>query len=212
VRGEPPARRIAVLVHEVRSPTAALAAIADALAQDLDEDSLRELVGLALAACRGIERVVSDAALVPLRLEEVDLAELARDAVAGAALGGARIRAVVDESVPLVQGDAVRLRQALDNLIVNAVTHGAGPAEVVVTVRVVGGAVAVSVADSGSGISATDHARIFEPGVRLGGRRQGSGLGLMVVRAVAEAHGGTVQVESTPAGAVFVLTLPVDRH
>jgi signal transduction histidine kinase len=73
----------------------------------------------------------------------------------------------------------------------------------------VGATIVVAVSDEGEGIPAADLERVFEPGVRLTAKRPGSGLGLAVVRAIARAHGGEVEVESTPGqGATFRLVLP----
>lgn len=202
--------RLALLVHEVRSPTAALAAIAVALSDDgLDEVARRDLLGLALAACKGIGRIVGDAALGPLRLQEVDVARIASEAVTAAALDGAHTRLVLGSDVPVVRGDPLRLRQVLDNLIANAVAHSPPVAEVVVSATADETDVLVSVVDVGPGIPAERHARIFEPGVRLDVGRPGSGLGLAIARAIAEAHGGTVTVDSDlGSGARFTLRLP----
>src|SRR5262245_16509008 len=82
---------LAFVVHEVRSPVAALAAIVGATrAGSLDDASLRRLVELSLAACRSIDRILGDAALGSLQLESIDLVEVVRDAAASARLGGAR--------------------------------------------------------------------------------------------------------------------------
>jgi signal transduction histidine kinase len=207
--GEPERERLALLVHEVRSPTAALAAIEVALAGDrLDEESTRELLGLAVAACRGIERIVSDAAVRTLRVEEVDVRAVARAAVATAALHGSQIELVADEDLPGVRGDAARLRQAIDNLIANAAAHSPAEESVVVAVTRRGSRIAISVSDRGPGIAVVDQERIFQPGVRLDPPYAGSGLGLPLARAVAEEHGGTLTVRSAPgAGATFTLVL-----
>jgi len=200
---------LALLVHEVRSPSAALAAIAAALEDDsLAKDAFRDLVGLALAACRGIERIVGDAAVGSLHLEDIDVATVAQAAAAGARLGGARVEAVVDPNVPLLRADALRLRQALDNLLANAVASSPPAARVVVRVRSADDQVVLSVEDTGAGIPAADQERIFEPGVRLDTERPGSGLGLAIARAIAEAHGGTLTVDSAPGkGATFTIAL-----
>jgi signal transduction histidine kinase len=203
--------KLALVVHEVRSPTAALAAILDAARTDpIDDASLRRLVDLSLAACCSIDRILGDAALGPLQLEEIDVGDVVRDAVASAALGGARVRAEVDAEVSTVMGDRVRLRQALDNLVDNAVSAVGGNGEIVLSVRATDRAVIVTVSDEGLGIPVDDQERIFEPGVRLDPDAGGSGLGLAVVRAVAEAHGGTATVESSPGGgAAFSIALPI---
>jgi two-component system OmpR family sensor kinase len=107
-----------------------------------------------------------------------------------------------------VRADPVRLRQALDNLLSNAARH-AGEGEIVVEVGQADGVARVSVSDIGGGIPDADRQRIFEPGVRLG-RAEGSGLGLSVARAIAEAHGGTLTVASRPGeGATFTLSVPM---
>ena len=207
---------IAFVVHEVRSPTAALAAIVGALRESgLDDETTRTLIALAIAACRSIERILTDAALGSLALADVDVAAVAGAAVASARLGGARVRTSFEPDLPVIVGDDVRLRQALDNLIENAVAAAGSDEDVVVTVRSEQDALVVTVSDGGIGIPLEDHARIFEPGVRLdrgGLERGGSGLGLAVVRAVADAHGGSASVESSPGeGATFTMILPIDR-
>lgn len=202
--------RLSVLVHEVRSPVAALSAISEALGcGGLDVAATCRLVALAAEAARGIERLVSDAALGSVRLEDVDVRRLVTESVAVAELRGAPIRGSIAREVPTLEGDPVRLRQALDNLIANAVAHTPQGAEVEVGVTTSGSLVLISVSDSGEGISAREQARIFEPGVRFAVDRPGSGLGLAVARAIAEAHGGVLSVESAPGeGATFTLAIP----
>lgn len=203
-------QRLAVLVHELRSPVAAIAAIAVVYADgSIDTSERRSLVQLVVAACRGIERVVADAAVSSIRLEDVDLARLVRDTAAGAELLGWSVRAVVGEAMN-VRADPVRLRQALDNLVSNAAQVSTSAAEdVAVVVERDDDEVRISVRDQGPGIAREDQARIFEAGVRLTGDRPGSGLGLAVARAIAVAHGGTLTVTSElGAGATFTLALP----
>jgi signal transduction histidine kinase len=198
--------RLAVLVHEVRSPVAALAAIAGAFAAASAEER-RSLAHLALGASRAIERIVTDAALSSIAPRDVDLVRLAEDAARGARLQGSAVRVVAATSATVV-ADPVRLRQALDNLLSNAVRHAPGE-EVVIAVSARDGVAEMTVSDRGPGIAPEDRERIFEPGVR-GGAGAGSGLGLALARAIAEAHGGTLTVVSRPGeGATFTLALPV---
>jgi len=198
---------LAVLAHELRSPLAALAAIAEAYPA-ADAATRRRLLELAVAAVAGLERLLADAAPASLRLVRFDAGRLVVDAAETAALGGALV-VVETEEVLLVDGDPERLRQALDNLIANAVGHSPAGGTVTVTARREGGSVVIVVADEGDGIASTDLARVFEPGVRLTAARPGSGLGLAVVRTIAQAHGGEVEVESRPGpGATFRLVLP----
>lgn len=202
-------QRLAVLVHELRSPVAAIAAIAVVYADgSIDRSERRSLVQLVVAACRGIERVVADAAVSSIRLEEVDLSRIAQEAAAAAELLGAPVR-VVAAGPARVRADPVRVRQVLDNLVSNAVHVSRGTEPVAVVVEEAAGEFRISVSDLGPGIAREDQERIFEPGVRLSGDHPGSGLGLALGRAIAVAHGGTLTVTSAPdAGATFTLALP----
>ena len=208
---EPP--RLAVLVHEVRSPVAALSAIAETFAdEDLEGPARLELVHLAIAACRGIERVVIDAAVASIHLERVDVGALAHQAAAAASLVGTRVQTEIALDLRRVSADPVRLRQALDNLIGNALTHAGPDPNVVVRVSSDVMSVHLSVQDFGVGVPVADQERIFEGGVRLEPGRAGSGLGLAIARAIALGHGGELTLRSIPGeGATFTIVLPVKR-
>jgi two-component system sensor histidine kinase BaeS len=208
MRGAVDRERLALLVHEVRSPVAALAAVAEAYRQ-ADAVARRHLAALAVAACAGIDRVVSDTTLDSIVRESVDVGLIVEHSVSAAALQGGNIRAQVEPDAPAIDADRLRLRQAIDNLISNAVTHAA-PGAVLVRVRSRAGVLVVSVTDRGPGIPVEEQERIFEAGVRLDATRPGAGLGLALARAIAEAHGGALTVESSPGeGTTFELTLPV---
>lgn len=199
--------RLAALAHELRSPVAALAAIREAYVEG-DDERRRRLLELAGVAVASIERLIADATLPSLRLERLDVGRLTVDVVETAALGRAGIVAEVEDGLG-VDGDGDRLRQALANLIENAVGHSPPGTTVHVSARGRGALVVLAVADEGEGIAAADIARVFEPGVRLTEARPGSGLGLAMVRTIAMEHGGEVEVESSPGqGATFRLVLP----
>lgn len=202
--------RVAILVHEVRSPVAALAAVAEAMrVTPVDSPRRGELVRLAAGACAAIERIVTDIAMASVRSVALDVGPLVRDVVASRAVGGARVEASVEPCLPLVDGDPVRLRQALDNLIANALVHGDAVETVSVRATRSSTGVALSVTDAGPGIPTDDLGRIFEPGVRLDQSRPGSGLGLALARAIVAAHGGTLDVDSSSAkGSTFTIGLP----
>jgi two-component system sensor histidine kinase BaeS len=199
--------RLEVLVHEVRSPVAALAAIAETAAEAPTGDSTRaDLARLAVAACRAIERVVLDVAVASVQLEPLDLGVVADDAVASHLLQGSAVTLERDDSL-MVDGDPVRLRQALDNLVANALAYGG--ADVRVHATKANGVVRLSISDAGPGIPPDEEARIFEPGVRLARENPGAGIGLALTRAIVEAHGGTISVESrSGAGATFTIAVP----
>lgn len=203
--------RLALLVHEVRSPVAALSAVAEAVTDASGDNTLRpELVRLAVAASRAIERIVVDIAIDSVRPEPVDIAALARDVIATFSVRGANV--VVGEGVDgsiVLAADPVRLRQVLDNLVANALTHAGADRPVTVRLTVSPDSVDVAVSDTGSGIPREELARIFELGVRLDSEKTGSGLGLALSRAIVDAHGGALEVASRPGeGSTFTVVLP----
>jgi signal transduction histidine kinase len=205
------AERLAVIVHEVRSPVAALAAIAETVAdRELDAAAREELVRLAISAGESVRRIVTDLAVASIRFEEIAPSGLVRDAVAAASLRGTRVQVDIAAELPLIRGDPQRLRQALDNLISNAVVHSGSSGEVIVrgsadeTLR-------ISVSDAGVGIATDEQERIFGIGVRLGDGGT-SGIGLALTRAIVEGHGGALAVASTPGeGASFTIVLPLEH-
>jgi two-component system sensor histidine kinase BaeS len=203
--------RLAVLVHEVRSPVAALSAIAEAFTdRSLESPERLELARLAISACRGIERVVLDAATASVRLEPLDVSALVLQVAAAALLVGTRVEPSVAADLPRITADPLRLRQALDNLVANALTHAGSDGVVSVSATSSGTYVLLSVSDSGSGVPLMEQERIFEAGVRLNPDRAGSGLGLAIARAIAEAHGGKLTLTSIPdEGSTFTIAVPV---
>jgi signal transduction histidine kinase len=126
-----------------------------------------------------------------------------------------RIRADVAEELPHIRGDAERLRQVLQNLIDNAVKYSPVGDEVEVRARRANGRVLIEVSDHGPGIPLDQQRLIFEKFGRAdvaGGSKPGTGLGLFIARSIAEAHGGTLDVDSRPeAGSTFRLSLPLAR-
>jgi two-component system sensor histidine kinase KdpD len=131
----------------------------------------------------------------------------------------ARHRVTVDvpETLPPVPLDYVLVGQALANLLENAVKYTPPGSSIAVTARREGDSVVLAVDDDGPGIPAAALPRVFDKFYRVSGgdtaRTTGTGLGLAVVRGVAEAHGGTAGVVSPPPGASrgtrFTLALPL---
>ena len=118
-----------------------------------------------------------------------------------------------DDHVVII-GDEQRLKQVVANLLSNARTHTPAGTPITVTVRKAEDAALVAVADRGHGMPAEHAARVFERFFRADPSRTrasgGSGLGLSIVSAIVEAHGGTVTVETNPGdGATFTVRLPV---
>ena len=150
----------------------------------------------------------------PLERVPVDLDLLVTDAVsdARAADSARRVTARIDAPVR-VNGDDMRLRQVLGNLLRNALVHTPAGTAIEVRLRRDGASAVIEVIDHGPGI-AHDHAhRIFERFHRSDPGRSrdqgGSGLGLSIVDAVVTAHGGGIRVEDTlGGGATFMIELP----
>ena len=116
---------------------------------------------------------------------------------------------MVESGPPLVAyADPDRLRQALDNMVENALRHGAGAVRL--GARAAGDRVEVHVRDEGDGFAPGFLPRAFDRFARGGGeRRAGSGLGLAIVAAVAAAHGGSAHAENSPDGGADVwIALP----
>lgn len=119
--------------------------------------------------------------------------------------------------VPNIVGDPDRLKRAIRNLVDNAIKYTMPPGWVKVSIQNLSSSVVVVVADSGIGISQADRRRIFEKFYRVRRREtlhiHGTGLGLALVKEVAEQHGGQVWVESeVGAGSVFYFSIPKDRR
>ncbi len=112
------------------------------------------------------------------------------------------------ESAP-VAGVADRLETALRSLLDNALDFAGPGGEVNVTIEMEASAVRVGVEDDGPGIAADVLPRVFDRFFTTRGTKRGTGLGLALVRAIAEGQGGTVRVTSAPErGATFELTVP----
>jgi signal transduction histidine kinase len=131
---------------------------------------------------------------------------------------GFKVEVQVAADLPEVPLDAEAVGQALANLVDNAIKYASAEhRSLSVQAHIVNEALALSVADEGIGIPRDEQKRIFEKFYRVGrsetqGRR-GSGMGLALVRHVAEAHGGRVTVESRPgAGSRFTLWIPLAAH
>lgn len=118
---------------------------------------------------------------------------------------------VPDQSVDL-HCDQLRIEQVLTNLVSNALKYSPAASPIEVAVERIGDEVVFRVADHGIGISEAERQHVFEPFHRVGASKDkvaGVGLGLFVVRRIVEAHGGTIDVESTPGeGSTFSVRLP----
>lgn len=197
--------------HELRTPLARVrmgiellagnAPAADPARKAALEQDIAELDGLIdeilltsrLDAAPGLDRVE------PLDLLALTAEESAR--YADCSVSGSSVR---------VSGDSRLLRRMIRNLLENAQRHGRPPIEVEVGAE--GGFARLQVSDAGPGIPAAEREAVFQPFHQVGGRkREGSGLGLSLVRQIARLHGGEAAVQPAPTGgATLVVTLPTE--
>jgi two-component system OmpR family sensor kinase len=216
-------RFVADASHELRTPLAAVRAYAELFsrgAAQRPEDLERSMRGISGESER-MTVLVEDLLLLarldegrPLEREPVRLERLVEDAVDTArTVDPDRPIGLKLEPAPVV-GDQTRLRQVIDNLLSNVRAHTPAGAPVDVRVSTSNGSAVVAVADSGRGLADGDAERVFRRFYRADESRSrasgGVGLGLAIVAAVAEAHGGTVAATSDPGqGATFTVTLPL---
>ncbi|WP_255945632.1 sensor histidine kinase [Streptomyces odontomachi] len=151
----------------------------------------------------------------PLARQPVDLTRLVLDAVADARAAGPGHRWILElpEEPVTVPGDGHRLHQLLANLLLNARLHTPDGTTVTVRLTASGDTVHLAVLDDGPGIPEELLPSVFDRFTHGGGRRTpgtggGTGLGLSIVAAVAEAHGGTVTLDSRPGRTAFTVGLP----
>jgi signal transduction histidine kinase len=216
---------VSLVSHEMRSPMAAVIGAARTLEQrwrELTPDQRQAFLGLIagettrLAALIGdvLDTSRIDAGTFSYRFADVDVSALVQEVVATARLAQDEVPLVADvhSDLPRVRGDSERLRQVLGNLIDNAVKYSPAGGTVEVRVAAHDHAVVVSVHDRGPGVASEDQRLIFEKFGRVssGNSKPGTGLGLYIARSIAEAHGGTLEVVSSPGrGSTFTLRLPV---
>ena len=215
---------VSLVSHELRSPMAAVIGAAQTLEQrwrGLSHEQRASFLALIAGETSRLADLIEDVldtsriegGTFTYRFDDVDIGELAEEAVASASVGQdeVSIRAVVRRPLPNVRGDRMRLRQVLANLIDNAVKWSSSGESVEVDVSSTNGRVVIGVRDRGPGIPRDEHGMIFEKFGRAtgGAGRSGTGLGLFIARSIAEAHGGTVEVRSVPGeGSTFTLALP----
>jgi two-component system OmpR family sensor kinase len=216
-------RFVADASHELRTPLAAVRAYAELFSRGSAQrpaDLERSMAGISRESER-MSILVDDLLLLarldegrPLAREPVELREVVAESVETARMlePGRTIGCTLDQAT--VVGDRDRLRQVVDNLLANVRAHAGANASVEVTLERSGDSARLTVADDGPGLTVEQAEQVFERFYRADFSRTrsagGAGLGLSIVAAVTEAHGGRAGASVRPGGgAAFTIELPL---
>lgn len=211
--------------HELRTPLAVMRGIGelrlrgarsaredqDAIGSMLEEvDRLTRLVDTLLRLSRG------DAGTVKLSPEPVGLADLAREVSSSLQVLAEERSQTIQLRInaePRVEADRLVLREAVTNLIDNAIKYGPVESTITIAVDAAGGHAQLAISDEGPGISAEHRERVFDRFYRIDEGRSrdmgGTGLGLAIAKWAVEANGGQLNLASGDAGSVFTVILPL---
>jgi PAS domain S-box-containing protein len=216
---------ISVISHELQTPIAIIKGYASTLARsdavldpqalrtrlkavEEEADRLNKLVGNLLYASR------IQAGGLQMDITPLDLAPLIERAAERLRVKHPEATITLDlpAHLPPVMADRERIEEVLQNLLDNAIKYSPGQAHITVTCRAMADEVIVSISDQGMGIPLREQAGIFDRFQRAGNSKasaiQGAGLGLYICRAIVEAHGGRIWVESTlHSGSTFSFSL-----
>lgn len=218
------------ITHELRTPLTNIRAYAETLSEGVleDEEMLRECYNVIVGETQRLSRLVED--ILSLSQLEAGSAKLTRDDVQTARL----IRQVVEDmqaqaddkgielvlslpaKVPDLRADKDRLAVVLTNLVGNAIKYTAARGRVEIGCEEVEKTLRISVKDTGMGIPPDEQEKVFEKFYRAQDERvydmPGTGLGLALAMETAQAHGGTIELESeVGVGSTFTVVLPVER-
>lgn len=216
---------LADVAHELRHPVHILKGNLNAILDDvypLNKEEIARLVDqtnhLSTLISDLHELAQAEARQLPMHKQATDMAQLVKDVTAvfkpGAAAKQIDLQVELLGTIPVLDVDTSRIRQVLHNLLDNALRHTPENGRVHLTVEQADAGLQIKVTDSGSGIKPEDLPHVFDRFYRSDSARSreqdSAGLGLAIVRAIVEAHDGTVTVASSGPGqgSTFVLTLP----
>ncbi|MFQ5340892.1 MAG: ATP-binding protein [Anaerolineae bacterium] len=216
---------VSVISHELKTPLALISGYAETLGREdvrWDAETMQEGLAIIREESARLNRLIEDlldaaraeAGVLKLRMSYVRLDDLAQSSVEALRPLERDHMLAVDfpPNFPVVPGDPERLRQVLRNLLSNAIKYSPADSLIRVSGRVRPDRVVVSVSDEGPGIPLDEQAGVFERFSRGGAaqnKASGAGLGLYLSKAIIEAHGGEIWVDSTPGqGSTFHFYLP----
>ena len=225
---------IRVAGHELRTPVAYIMAMTGMLKDSEDTDRLRKAIAtMGVKALRLVEIIDSIFKLLPergrrsnLRYTEVNLSELLEEVYLDCFpfMEHRDQKFIIDlsDNIPRLQIDRAKLRDVLENLVINAIkfTPDGGTIRLRAGMQL-GGHVTITIEDQGPGIAPEDLPHVFDPfystrdvmkhsSGNTGYQKRGMGLGLAIVRHFVEMHGGTVHVATSSEGSVFTVTFPIE--
>jgi PAS domain S-box-containing protein len=212
-----------IIAHDLRQPVAVISVAAQMLERrGVVTGEAAEVLKRILGGCGKLDRMIHDlldasrieAQRMTIECSPIDFTALLREILerADAVLHGTPARLDIRGPLPWISGDSGRIEQIVLNLLSNAAKYGDPKREVVVAAEARDGGVVVSVTNHGRGITPDELPRLFSRFERTRAARssrEGVGLGLYITKGLVEAHGGHIEVESTPnAQTTFRFTLP----
>lgn len=215
---------VGAVVHDIRSPLSALSMYLELLEEGQDDPDLAQEATAAIRRnARRIDTLtqnlldvtrVTVGRRLPLDLEPLDVAQWVAGwcAEKNAQLREPRVELRRDPESLEGWWSPEALRRILDNLVENALKYGRADTPVVVALRRRGDRAVLTVENRGDAIPPDRLPTIFEPFVQVDDRRRGWGMGLALVRGLAQAHGGSVAVESADDRTCFTVELPLDAR
>ena len=212
---------IAVLGHDLRNPLASIAAGTRMLTKEDQKEPAGEILGLMQKSVARMSALIDNVldfargrlgSGITLKRSPQSLEPVLNQVIAELRTGspGRKIETTFDLT-RAVDCDGGRIAQLLSNLLGNAVTHGTAERPIRVHATTQDGKFELSVANAGEPIPSEAMERLFQPFYRVAeqGSQQGLGLGLYIASEIARAHGGTIDVTSTPAGTRFTFRMPL---
>jgi len=215
---------LALVSHELRTPLTSIRGYSELLAEEELNDGQREFLAVISRSSGRLLSLIEDLLVMtqiqsgglPLELGEVILGDLIASSTEAAEPFAAskQIALSIESEADLAtEGDTLRLGQALDNLVSNAIKYTPNGGQVSIATSHNGETATITVSDTGIGIPSDEQDQIFGRFFRTSNARtsgiQGTGLGLAITRGIVEAHGGTIAFDSDEgAGTTFRITLP----